>query len=319
MPFERRSVSLADIDLDDGAFRITTAEDTEALAASIREEGLLCPPLLIDGERGLRVVSGFRRVAVCRRLNWTTLAAQLPSSPPDRWTCARWAVAANATQRELDPVETGRALRLLLDSRPDDNAFRAAARRFHLPPSPGAAKRFTVLCDLPAAVQSAVARGDLSPGTAGLLKDLSPGEARELADLLTELRLGVNKQREVVESVLEIARRESIPVETLLGTGEIGGLRKAPDLDRGQKGQHLRRHLHHRRFPQLAAAEERFAALREELALPPDIRLDAPPGFEGRHYRFGLAFADPEALSRQLEILGSLLDHPALTRILDRC
>ena len=216
MPFELQPTALADIDADDTTFRITTENHSDDLTASIGQVGLLCAPILSAGAHGLRVVSGFRRLAACRRLGLETVAARRPRLPDDPWRLAGWAVAENAAQRPLNPVETGRALRLLKRYAPDPDHLRAALRDFGLPDNPAAARRFAALCDLPADVQQAVARGALSLATADILGRLTPAEAKALADLLVRLRLGSNKQREVLEMIAEIAAREAVGIERLI-------------------------------------------------------------------------------------------------------
>lgn len=317
MPFESRPASLADIDFDDATYRVTTNDDNTGLAASIGQVGLLCPPILAAGRHGLRVVSGFRRLDACRRLGITQVTARVAAPGAGEWRRACWAVAENAGQRPLDPVERGRALRLLRDTAPDRESCRTAAAAFGLPDRPGTADRYTALCDLPDAVQRAVARGELAPATALTLRELDPAAAEALAGLLVSLRFGVNKQREVVELVLEIAARESVGVAAVLGEGEVRRLLSDPDADRPLKGRRLREHLRVRRFPRLAGAEARFDALRRELALPPEVRLDPPPGFEGRHYRLAVAFDDRRGLARHRDTLDRLLANPVLDRILE--
>ena len=61
-----RLIPLADIDLRDERFRITTRRDCDDLNASIVRLGLQAEPLVLPGAAGLIIVSGFRRIAACR-------------------------------------------------------------------------------------------------------------------------------------------------------------------------------------------------------------------------------------------------------------
>jgi len=80
-PFRQslETIPLADIDSADECFRITTRNDLDDLCASISKLGLLNPPRVLPGASGFVIVSGFRRVAACRRRGWDRLPRRGPA------------------------------------------------------------------------------------------------------------------------------------------------------------------------------------------------------------------------------------------------
>jgi hypothetical protein len=62
---------------------------------------------------------------------------------------------------------------------------------------------------------------------------------------------------------------------------------------------------------------DRYEKLRREFRLPPRISLSAPPFFEGRDWRLAVTFRDREELEGARKILGELIDHPLLDRLLN--
>ena len=76
-PAQYQTVPLARINLQNDDFRITTREDLDDLLASIQHAGLISPPVLIKQTCGFTIVSGFRRVAACRKLGWKEIIARI--------------------------------------------------------------------------------------------------------------------------------------------------------------------------------------------------------------------------------------------------
>jgi ParB-like chromosome segregation protein Spo0J len=113
-----QTISLVDIDFEDPAFRITTRNDIDDLLGSIQKIGLLQPPVLMANSAGYTIVCGFRRIAACRKLGWTRIAAGILKKTVDRFKTAQLSIADNAFQRSLNLVETSRALKLLDDFGP---------------------------------------------------------------------------------------------------------------------------------------------------------------------------------------------------------
>ncbi len=315
MPFEIRRVALEAVDVEDHTYALAPLRDVEALAESIQRLGLLCPPILIGTNQRWTVVSGFSRVAACGRLSWTTMAARTPLPAADPWRCAQWAVAEETAGHSLEALMAGKALRLLRRFAPDPVAFGQAVRQFGLPDQPAAQSRLESLCDLPEPIQTALGDGALAVPTAISLGRMTPETAARVADLLAEMRFGLNKQREVVTMLEEIARREKTSLQSVLDTPELQALATGGDADRAQRGHHLRTYLYQRRFPSLCKAQNRFEELNHQLCPDPGARLTPPPGFENRTYQLALSFSCRSDLERHRETLQRLASHPDLDDI----
>jgi hypothetical protein len=316
MPFELRRVSLTAVDATDDTYRLERRpRDVASLAASIERLGLLCPPILAGTNEGWIVVSGFDRVAACRLLGWERMPARRPLEAADPWRCAQWAVAEKAAERPLEMLAAGRALRLLRRFAPDEKAFGRTVRHFGLPDQPAAQARLEGLCDLPEAIRTALSDGALAVPTAISLGRMPVEAAGQVAGMLVEMRFGLNKQREVVTLLEEIARREAISLQAVLDAPELKTLAVGTDTDRAQRGQRLRAYLHQRRFPALSKAQRRFEDLSHQLCPDTGVRLTPPPGFESRAFQLTLTFSSRSDLDRHRETLRRLISHPNLDEI----
>lgn len=316
-PESLETILLAEIDSGDERFRITTRNDLDDLCASISKLGLLNPPRVLPGVSGFVIVNGFRRVAACRRLRWDRLRVGVLPSDASPYHCACRAVGDNSTQRPLNPIEAGRSLRLLERCAADGRVPPDDAVALGLSSNPGVVAKLKDLGRLPSAVQHGVMEGLIPLSMALELVRMEPALAIDLAEIFRELRIGLNKQREMVSLITEIAQRETISGRRVLEEPQMAGVLQAADLDRSQKARQLRKLLRQRRFPALHAAEHHFQALRKELKLGENMHLTPPQDFEGIGMTLSVVIESLEDIGRLRDKLDELAHHPVLERILD--
>lgn len=305
------------IDAEELRFRITTRSDLEPLAASIGRLGLLQPLLLRAAGRGYTIVSGFRRLAACRQLGRREIPARVLSLAVTDACCARLAIGENALARPLNLIETARALALLTATAPDGRLPVEDAGALGLPAHAGVAARLMRLERLPAAVREGVQEGAIALAMAEELGRLAPDAASAFARLFRRLGLGLNRQREILSLVTEIAAREGRPVLEILTGHELEECLLDPAADRGHAAQQIRRRLHRRRFPAIRRAEEGFETLRRRLDLGEGLQLTPPRDFEGTCFSLTLSFGSLEELLELRGRLDALARNPALSRILE--
>jgi ParB family chromosome partitioning protein len=304
-----RLIPLAEIDLGDQRHRITTCSDSNDLQSSIRRWGLLRPALVSAIESGFIIVSGFRRIDACRALGWSSIPARVIRQQSSDYACALLAVAENSLERPLNLIETSRALHLLARHTLGGRIPEEDLAALRLPTHRNLTSRLRLLCRMPTDIQEGVLEGTLSFAMASELGGLEEGLGTVLARLFRRLKPSLNKQREIVTLVAEIARREGAdPIKVL----EECGLERAvspADPDRNQEMNRIRRLLRKRRFPALAAAEDNFMALRQRLKLGQALQLAPPRDFEGTCFTLTLSFETREELVRLRNKLDELIEH----------
>jgi ParB family chromosome partitioning protein len=316
-PESLQLVALGDIDSADERFRITTRRDSEDLRSSIRRMGLLSAPLVLRQSSGFMLVSGFRRVAACRSLGWERVRAVVLASGASLYTCACRAVGDNSTQRPLDLIETGRSLRLLERHSPDGNIPAEDLSALGLPSNLEMTSRVKDLCRLPAPVQEGIIEGAIPFAMAVELAGMAPGLAVDLAGLFRELRISLNKQREVAALITEIAHREAVPAQVVLEEARSALLPMSGGMDRNQTARHLRKLLRQRRFPGLHAAEQNFHALRQRLNLGATLQISPPRDFESIGLTLSATVTTPGDIERLRSKLEELAQQPDLRMLLE--
>lgn len=271
-----KSVPLDRINLQDDSFRITTRADIEELLISMRHEGLLNLPLVIRNDSAFIVVSGFRRIAAYQKLGHKKIDVRVLRPDQSALDCLRLAIADNAFQRPLNLIETSRSLQKLSAILNNNKQLIETASILCLPTNPSIIQKVKDLCLLPWPIQSAILDETISLSMAVELGSLETGNAIAFAQLFNQLKLSLNKQREIVTLVKEIAERDGIFIEQVMERKKIYKILSCKDLDRGQMGREIRSVIRQERFPRLVAAENIFEVYRKKLKLGNDIKLVPP-------------------------------------------
>jgi ParB family chromosome partitioning protein len=312
-----RTISTADIDADNLTFRITTASDIEDLLGSIQKMGLIQSPVLIASSSGYTIVCGFRRIAACRELGFTRITARILKKTVDRFKTAQMSIADNALQRSLNLVETSRALKLLDDFGPDNQQRREAAEALGLPVNRSVAPAIKKICQLPVPIQEGILRETINLSMALELSELDPAVAEGLARLFDQLKVGLNKQRELLLLLKEIAEREDIAILKLIAEKPLQEILKTAQMDRAVKRQKVRSYLRRRRFPAISKAETDYRKWVGQLKLGNHINLIPPKDFEGNTFSMTLRFNNRRDLADLNKKIEKIIRHPALGKILD--
>ncbi len=303
MRFDCTIVDIDAVDSADAYFKISTAADTGPLRLSIQAAGLINAPILLPQAGRYRIISGFRRISACRALQMPRMRARLVAPDGDALDFVRLAISENALQRGLNPVELARSLCLLRPFYPQAQQLAAAAQELGLALNAAYVRKLLSIAELAPEVQQAVAGGLISVAVADELHHLGHAGASVLGTLFAELKIGMNKQREIMRLCREVAHREGLSIPAFVASREFQRIVGDKQLDRSRKTAQLRAFLLQRRMPALTRARKRFASLSAQLDLPENVRLIPPADFEAPTYRLTCDFnslADLKDLSTSL-------------------
>ena len=303
MHFNIESIPLAHINAADTTYRITTAKRGDNLIHSIAAIGLMSPPIVYPVTADYRIIAGFRRIEACRDLGWTHLTARLLPVECDELTLVKWAIADNSLQRPLNLIESSRSLNLLSKITVDARHLSKCAAILSLPANPEMITKLISLITMATAIQRGVESGDLTLAMALELDQLAPHTGEALARMFIDLRLGLNRQRELMSLLFEIAKREDRSIDALLAEKEVKQIIDNEGLDNPQKSRQLRDLLHRRRFPSISEKLARFDGLVKALRLGSGVNLTPPVNFEGTSYTLSIAFDGIDQLEQRANCL----------------
>lgn len=173
------------------------------LADSIRERGILQPiRVRWDEGRGMYVViAGERRYRAATMAGLAVVPCVVEDAPMTDSEILLDQLAENIVRLDLEPIEQAKAFKRLMDA--NDWSARRLAEALHI--DHDKVNRAVRLLALPAAIQDAVAVGEMAPTTAFELTKLADPEAQ--ADVAARVVAEGLNRAEVVEAVREQATR----------------------------------------------------------------------------------------------------------------
>jgi len=318
---QRKSIPLSSVDLEDRFFVITFAPDLEALKNSLARVGMRYPPLVqeVSPDIHYRVVSGHKRILAARELGWERLNVDLARAEEKDLELFLGGLDENLGTRALNVVEKVLILEKLRHQfdLTEEEVLSNHLPRLGLGSDPQTLSLYLSLAGLEEEILRGLAAGELSLSTAHRLTSRTPEERLVFFRLVHRLRPGKNLQREFFDLLSDIGRREKVAIDVILSEESFSLPAADDDIPAPQRMKQIREILLRRRYPRLTEAMDRYERLRRQFRLPPRIALSAPPFFEGKDWRLSVAFRSREELERAREILGDLIDHPLLDRLLN--
>ena len=317
MRFREKIVNLSQIDFSDDAFRITTEKQVDDLMRSINHVGIMHLPLLLKKETTYTIVCGFRRIEACRRLNWFKLEAMILEADTMRLKCIKYAITDNAFQRPLNLIEKSRSIEMLFDFFKDINRLSEELSVLGLSEHPSMIKKLKGICHLPEPLQNSILSNTISLSMLLELAGMSWDDAKGFITLFNTLKLSLNKQREIVTMVKEIAIREDKSILQVIEESHLKKILMNEDLDKNQKAHNIRIYLKQRRFPSIAVIEKSYEKYRQKLNLKSGFKLIPPINFESSTYTLQLSFNNMTQLKGLKTAFDALMENPYLKNIVD--
>lgn len=318
MHFESATVALRDIDSRDIRYRITTDTSRPPLVASIRSVGILNPPILFKKVNRFGIVCGHRRIAALRCLESDHLPAQVISENASEFDCVKLAIADNVSQRSLNLVELSRSYQLIRNIISKPKEFPEIAASLGLPANTKFISKIRPLVTFPTKLQAGIIRQEIALPVALALMQMDQGAADVLIDLFLHLKLSLNKQKEILRQITEIAAREDLAVKQIVTTPEIQVTLNDLELDRNQQIARLRQYLQSRRFPEIRRVEKDFENRKQAMPLAPNMRLNPPKYFEAPTYTLQITFETTAELEQSAEDLKQLARDENMASLLKR-
>ncbi|OQX27767.1 MAG: hypothetical protein BWK80_03575 [Desulfobacteraceae bacterium IS3] len=312
------NIALSRIDRENNTYRISTEMPGDTLKDSIRNMGLMHPPIVINHpiSADFVIVAGFRRIAACRELGWSEIPARILPPETEKSDCIKLAITDNSLQRPLNLIETSRALHHISEFYQDHRQLAREASLLGLPENPSLIGKIRKLCLMPQPIQNAILSDVIPLAVASELDEMPPDTALAYTKLFEILKPSLSKQREILTSVREIAHREDMSLLNVLESEAVQEI-QAKESDRNQKTREIRLYLKQRRFPAIVSAEKAFETHVTSLNLGKDISLIHPENFEGTVYTLHLYFKNLSELDALGSKLQNIISNPSLKKIFE--
>jgi ParB family chromosome partitioning protein len=314
-----QKISLQQIDLSDDTFSINYLPDLQKLRSSIGEIGLIQPVLLKKKLDGYQIICGFRRISVMKELEKTEIESRVfEEKEMDEFQLFSLSLHENLTTRGFNTVEKAIALNKLIHLFQIDPV--AVTKTFlpllSLEPNEKILNTYLSLAQMEDEIKTYVLKEEVSRSNIRRLSALTPDDRMAIFSLISRLKLGENRLREVLTLLEEIARRNQCKEKDIVQRSEIQAILSQKELTPSQKTERIKKVLADLRYPKLNQMEKAFEKKRKDLNLPSNILLHHPPFFEGKRLKIEFQFETTDEYQAILKSLSSLSDKKEFEEII---
>lgn len=295
-------------------YPMSFAFDLQQLKGSIKEVGIVNPPILRSENDHFRIITGLRRIMASRDLGfekiWCRILRAEDLAPKDALMIA---LHENLASRQFNIVEKALILKHLSQHYSAEKICNNFMKIL------GLAKRIELYHlyrdieqKLSVCVKESLARGALQLKTATLLLTINQKDADILVYLGNKLKLNINQFHEFIDIIIDLSHMHEESVQKILLRPEIVEIIDNDKINIPQKAHKLLEVLREIRYPTVAQAQRRMRQRIESLHLPDAVRLTLPSFLESSEYKLEVLFQDGKQLQR---LLKDILKKPGLESI----
>ncbi|MBF0227090.1 MAG: ParB N-terminal domain-containing protein [Desulfobacterales bacterium] len=296
-------------------FKITTNSSITELVHSVKDIGVICPPILKKEDSEFIIISGFRRIQACQSCGLESVDVRTVDDNTTDLKCAQIAITDNSYQRQLNIVELSRAFNILSSLVHDVKQISKLSLSLNLPENYNLIKKIKTVVALPLNIQSHIIDNNITLSNALELMELE-GINVKLADLFANFKLSVNKQKEIITFFKEISLRENKTAIEIFNESNIQNIINDSEMDRNQKAERLRYYLKERRFPVIIKAKNDFEELIQSLKLSHNTKLIPPRDFEGKVYSLNFSFTKLKELDELKNSIEKIQSNPYIKKLI---
>jgi ParB family chromosome partitioning protein len=302
-----QKIPLDEIDLSDDTFSINYLPDLQRLRSSIEAVGLIQPVLLRKKLNRYQIICGFRRISVWKELGGSEIESRVfEKKEIDEFRLFSISLRENQTTRGFNTVEKAIALDKLIRRFQMDPtlAIKTFLPLLSLEPNEKILTTYLSLARMEDEIKTYVLKEEVSRSNIRRLSISTPEDRMAILSLISPLKLGENRLREILTLLEEISRRNQWTVREIVHRSEILAILSWQELTPSQKAEHIKKVLMALRYPKMHQLEETFEKRKKGLNLPSSVWLSHQPFFEGRGLKVEFQF---ETMEQYRAILKSLL------------
>lgn len=306
-----QKIPIEQIDLTDDTFFVNFMPDLQKLRSSIEESGLIQPVLLRKKSGGYQIICGFRRVSVVKELGKTEIEARVfEEKGADEFQLFSLSLQENLVTRGFNTVEKAMALerlvhRFRIDS---DTVIKTFLPLFSLEPNEKILNTFLSLAGMEDGMKEYVLREEVSRSNIRRLANWSPDDRTAILSLISSLKLGENRLREILTFLEEISKKNRCQAKETVQRPDIQVILSQKEFTPSQRTERIKKVLLDLRYPKMHQLEEEFQKKRKGLNIPSNISLHHFPFFEGKGLRVEFQFETVEEYRMILDYLSNLVD-----------
>jgi ParB family chromosome partitioning protein len=315
-----QKIPLQAIDLSDETFSVNFMPDLQRLRASIKEMGLIQPIILRERHDGYQIVSGFRRISILKEMGDPDILSRvIEENEMDDLQAFSISLHENLTTRGFNTVEKAIALDKLVHSFQMDEkgAINKYLPLFDLETDEKILNTFLSLAQMEEKIKRYVLKEGVSRTNIRRFWTLSSEDRKSLLALISPLKLGENRLREILTLLEEISKRDQVTIKEIAAKPEIQSVLSHRELTPSQRTERMRKVLMSLRYPKMFEMEGSFEKKKGNLNLPSGVTLFHSPFFEGQELKIEFQFETVEDYRSIVSSLSSLVGKRELKELIE--
>ena len=296
-----KEIGIDELELGDERFRISYFFSLDSLIRSIKEVGLVNPPVVTARSGRLLIVAGWKRALACRELSLSRLPVFLLEEADDL-KAFRMSFLENLTVRRFSLLEKSEIIRKLFGlGEGEKKIIKTYLPLLAIPPTYDYYTLFMNISSLKPEEKELIHKKNVPLAALQRLVEFTPEDRSPLYPLL--LPLGQNKQKDLLEIIQELCLSGGLSVKEILEDGELKTVLLSGNLSPLQKADKVIQLLNKKRFPLLSARQEAFVSAKKKLAWPKDIKISPTPFYEDKKMFIEFSFQSKKNFLKKISAL----------------
>jgi ParB family transcriptional regulator, chromosome partitioning protein len=313
-------INICDIDLNDLRYKISfTSGNIESLAQSIKDTGLINPPLVRPLKNRYIIVAGFNRVQAYIKNREDTIVVYKTKSDTDEYQYLLKSITALSFKRELTYAELIVSIKSLNDfldvTQIADKSSAIFNARLNIK---FVQDLLNIGTYLPEFSLNLIHQGNLSIKTAKRLLSFKNKAIKEFLIIFSKIKASNNKQLEIVQFIDEISKREAINIEDFFQNQKMQKIILDENREPVLKTRLLREFLYEKRFPTLFQTRQTVQKRINKLKLGNKVKMLPPENFESQNYSISFTLKNYNEFKTNIKTLNTLLESRELKEIFDQ-
>ena len=310
-------VPIESIDLEDRLTSFLLNTPADSLQQSIKEVGVIHPVTLIPTGDRFRIGCGHRRVKISSQLKIKEIPARILGSELDDESILMLNLSENQVHRHYSDIEKGFILSKLLDIKvPENRIIEKYMPMLGLERSKKLLDDYSNTVRLTTGLQTLLHEMNVPLKIFSVFFHWDAESVKASERFFSILRPGVNKWRDLLEWIDEIATRDEIAPFDLFCLPELELVFNQNNLAPNDRYDQIRQILYSRRYPILSSLKIRLARALDELKLDDRTRVHVQDSFESDEIRIEMKFRTREEFVNQVEKLVRASDSEALDELI---
>ena len=286
-----KEINISDIDIFNPRFLIPYSKIAAELFNSIKDIGIINPPIVINNDKEYLILTGFKRISISEELGLNTVFCRVVSKNEISFDQCIKIIYEDNKDRYTD-IEIGELCRKHIDNGNDVKQF---LKLIDYPTTEKNIQRFTYLSNIDSRIRNYYLDEKLNPEQCFFLSQIDTEDAILLLNkVIIPLRFNTNETREFLSELKDIYIRDDKPisqiVENVINTQE----------QITKNG--IRLEIKKLRSPRLVEVEKEYNEIVKSLKLPKGVLISYSPYFENNYIEVKTRI-DSENKLNELKIL----------------